>query len=77
MWDSQHKPRSDNLNAPDISYEVYFEEKAYFAGALVASICYGVPKTSHYEPTTRAHSVCLIYSRVSHRAILQIHGRTT
>ena len=51
MWGSKYESRSDNPNAPNISYELYFEEKAYFAGAFVASIFYGAPKTSHYEPT--------------------------
>ena len=51
MWDTQHRPWSDNPNAPKISYHLYFDEKAHFAGSLVNSILYGMPKISHHKPT--------------------------
>lgn len=43
MWDSQYGPRSDRPYAPKIPYSQYFDEKAYFAGTLVASILHGTP----------------------------------
>ena len=49
MWDSQHKPRSDNPNAPNIPYHLYFDEKTDFSGALVASILYGTSKAPHHK----------------------------
>ena len=45
MSDSQEIPWSYNNNAPKITYDVYFREKTYFAGILIASIPYGAPKT--------------------------------
>ena len=45
MSDSQGVPWSYNDNAPKIAYDVYFHEKVYFAGILIASILYGAPKT--------------------------------
>ena len=42
MSDSQDKPWSDNPNAPQIPYYLYFEEKADFAGVLIGSILYGM-----------------------------------
>ena len=36
------KPWSDNPNAPQISYDLYFQEKADFSGILIASILYGM-----------------------------------
>ena len=44
MSDAQTKPWSDNPNAPKIPYDLYFAEKASFAGTLIASILYGTPK---------------------------------
>ena len=35
------QPWSDNPNAPNITYSVYFAEKATFAGMLISSILYG------------------------------------
>ena len=49
-WDMQHPPWSDNPNAPKIPYHLYFDEKASFAGSLVASIIYGTSKVSHHKP---------------------------
>ena len=45
MPDSQEQRWSDNPNAPKIPYPLYAEEKADFAGMLIASILYGTPKT--------------------------------
>ena len=42
MSDAQDKPWSDNPNAPQIPYYLYFEEKADFAGVLIGSILYGM-----------------------------------
>ena len=44
MASSQEKLWSDNLNAPKISYDLYFYEKAALAGASIGSILYGTPK---------------------------------
>ena len=52
MWDSQLKPRSDDPNAPNIPHLLhllYVDEKANFAGFLIASILYGTPKASHHK----------------------------
>jgi len=40
---SDQKPWSDNPNAPQIPYDLYFWEKAAFAGELIAAIFYGLP----------------------------------
>ena len=50
MPDSLEQPWSDDPNAPKIPYNVYFEEKAYLAGTLIASIFYGTRGT---HPSTR------------------------
>ena len=42
MSDSQEIPWTDNPNAPKVPYYLYIEEKAYFAGILIASILYGL-----------------------------------
>ena len=47
MSESQEQPWSDNPNAPQISHELYFAEKTYFAGILLASILYGAYDKSH------------------------------
>ena len=41
MLDSPEQPRSDNPNAPRIPQDLYFREKAGFAGYLIGSILYG------------------------------------
>ena len=41
MSGSQQTPWSNNPNAPKILYDLYFEEKANFAGFLIGSILYG------------------------------------
>ena len=46
MSDFQQRPWSDDLNAPKISYLVYFVEKSSFAGILIGSILYGAHKIS-------------------------------
>jgi len=53
---SQFEPWSNNPNAPNIWYSVYLWEKINFAGYLVGSILYGMPRISLPTcPTTRAH----------------------
>ena len=47
---SDSRPWSDNPNAPKISYSLYFQEKANFAGFLLASILYGKHPTIHVCP---------------------------
>lgn len=44
MSDSQYKPWSNNPNAPKLTYPMYLEEKAYFAGTLIGSMLYGMYK---------------------------------
>ena len=46
MSDSQERPWTNNPNAPRIPYGLYLEEKAYFAGILIASILYGTHNAS-------------------------------
>ena len=56
MSDSQRKSWSNNPDAPNISYDVYLNEKSDFAGLFVGSMLYGIHKTS--PPThlaIRAH----------------------
>ena len=43
MSDPSLKPWSDNPYAPQIPYELYFAEKANFAGVLIGAILYGTP----------------------------------
>jgi len=38
------KPWSDNPNAPKITYQLYLEEKAYFAGTFIGAMFYGTRK---------------------------------
>ena len=60
MSDTQTKPWSDNVNAPKIPYDLYFAEKASFAGILLASILYGTPKITHlYACTSALNSLVL------------------
>jgi len=47
MSESQEPPWSNNPNAPKIPYSLYLEEKADFAGMLIASVLYGTHKFSH------------------------------
>ena len=42
MSDPQEQLWSDNPNAPKISRTLYLDEKADFAGNLIASILYGM-----------------------------------
>ena len=61
MSNSQGKPWSDNPNAPKISPNLYLDEKVDFAGILVASIFYGMPKPPlPRRPSTRVQSVRFI-----------------
>jgi len=46
---SDEKPWSNNPNAPQIPYELYFGEKANFAGILIGAILYGTRMAS--QPT--------------------------
>ena len=43
MASSSESPWSDNPNAPQIPYLLYFVEKATFAGTLLGAIFYGTP----------------------------------
>ena len=47
MSESQEPPWSNNPNAPKIPYSLYLEEKADFAGMLIASVLYGTYKMSY------------------------------
>lgn len=48
MSDSQKRPWSSNPNAPKIPYDLYFREKANFAGLFIGPILYG----AHEAPPT-------------------------
>lgn len=76
MSGSQESPWTDNPNAPKVPYYLYIEEKAYFAGILVASILYGscqaVPPT---HLSNRIQSVCSVRSRDPGRAVLPMYDR--
>jgi len=72
MSDTQQKPWSDNPNAPKIPYDLYFAEKAYLAGNLIAAVLYGMPKTPPpIRLSTCAQFAC---SRGSCRTVLQVYG---
>jgi hypothetical protein len=43
MADPLEKPWSDNPNAPQIPYSLYFAEKANLAGIFIGAIFYGMP----------------------------------
>lgn len=76
MSGSQEQPWSDNPNAPNDPYPVYFQEKTYFAGMFVASMFYGTPKTP--SPTclsVREHFVRLVYSRGRDHTLLPMYRR--
>ena len=76
MSDSQERPWSDNPNAPKIPYNLYFDEKAYFAGTFVGSILYGTREASlHKRLSIRAHFVRSVYSRDRRSPVLQMHRR--
>ena len=45
MSDSQQQLWSDNSNGPNITYDLHLREKSNFAGLLIGSILYGMPKT--------------------------------
>jgi len=59
MSGTQQKPWSDNPNAPEISHKLYVEEKAYFAGALISAILYGMCKM----PLPIRSSACVHFAR--------------
>ena len=44
MSDTHERPWSDSPNAPKIPYDLYFREKANFAGYLIGAILYGTPR---------------------------------
>ena len=50
MSSFQQEPWSSGPNAPKISHRVYREEKAYFAGVLIAAILYGMCETRPPTP---------------------------
>ena len=71
---SQQKPWSDSPNAPKITYKVYFEEKANFAGVLIGSILYGMSKNATTY-VAYLHSVRSFgYSRDRYRVVLQMRA---
>ena len=71
MSGSQQKPRSNNPNAPNISYDMYLFEKSGLAGLFIGLMLYGTPKTSPPTCLTiRSHSVCSVYSRGRRRGCL-------
>ena len=79
MSNIQRKPWSDNPNAPKIPYDLYYAEKAYFAGILIASILYGVymrdPETPSPARLLNRHEYARwVYSRHPHHALLPMHG---
>jgi len=43
MSDPSQESWSDNPYAPQIPYDLYFGEKATFAGILIGAILYGTP----------------------------------
>ena len=56
MFDPQEESWSDDPNTPKISYDMYLDEKTWFAGVLISSIFYGTGETSpHARPPIRAH----------------------
>ena len=52
---SSENPWSNNPNAPQIPYQIYFAEKANFAGILIGAIFYGM----HTYTPTYAYLLCL------------------
>ena len=50
MESSSQKPWSDNPNAPQISYSLYFAEKVNFAGFLIGAIFYGMQTHTSTSP---------------------------
>ena len=76
MVAAQNQPWSDNPNAPKISRAVYFDEKASFAGILIASMLYGTSKAFlPTRPPIDIDLVCSFYSRNPHRGVFPVHGR--
>jgi len=72
---SDEQPWSDNPNAPQIPYDLYFGEKANFAGILVGAILYGTRKTSKpMHVSVDAHGVCSATSRSRYRTFLPLYG---
>lgn len=77
MVDAQEQPWSDNPNAPKISHTVYFEEKASYAGILIASMLYGTYRV--FQPTRMSidvHLFCLFDFRDPRRGIFSVYGCT-
>jgi len=77
MSDSQERPWSNNPNAPKVPHDFYLEEKAYFAGVLIAAILYGTRKI---PPQTRLSAMLNLFARPSfhrgHRhAVFPMYGR--
>ena len=58
MASFESPPFSTNPNAPKITYDVYFQEKANFAGILIASILYGARSPACASP------ICVLTSSV-------------
>ena len=47
MSDTLGHPWSNNSNAPNIPYELYFQEKSNFAGTFISSMLYGMSEHPH------------------------------
>lgn len=73
MPNTSQKSWYDNPNAPNIPSQIYFDEKANFAGMLTCAVSYGAKtRGSIYPPLPP----CLIYySRICRHLILPMHER--
>ena len=73
MSDAEGQPFSDNPNAPKIPFDLYFQEKANFAGILIGSILYGARKTP-----TRVSSCPMLtsFARNRNRVVFPVYGST-
>lgn len=65
---------SNNSYAPQISYSLYFAEKANFAGFLIGAIFYG--KLTHISIPPRSHRVFDRRSRSRRRFVFSVYSRT-
>lgn len=74
MSDYQEQPWSDNPIAPKIPHNLYFGEKANFAGVLIGSILHGAPEIHPpARSSIRAHFAYTGHSRDPHRTVLQMY----
>jgi len=75
MANTQEQSWSDDPNAPKISPTVYFEEKASFAGILIASMLYGTRGNFSLPVCLSTFALFVLYSRGSYRGVFPMHGR--